>query len=109
MSQTFLARHNLAARRKDRADAHQVLARNTRIPKGQLKGGQPFPVFPDALREEQLLRDHAFSQFLCALHKAPGLTAPEPFRVEFKPIWQPETETFRNSCGIYAHRLGSGT
>ena len=37
--EAFFARNDLAARRKDGRDAHQVLRGDTRIPKGQLKGG----------------------------------------------------------------------
>ena len=61
----FLARDDLAARRKDGTDSHEVLRGNTGIPKGQLKRGQTLPVFAYTLGEEKLLRDHfLLSQFL---------------------------------------------
>jgi hypothetical protein len=67
VGQAFFAGNDLAARRKDRRNAHQVLRGDACIPQGQLKGGQPLLVFTNALGEEELLRDHAFSQFLCTL------------------------------------------
>jgi hypothetical protein len=67
MSETFLASNHFAPRRKDGRDAYQILRGDPRIPKGQLKGGQTLLVFAYTLGEKQLLRDHAFSQFLCTL------------------------------------------
>jgi hypothetical protein len=37
--------------------------RNAGIAQCQLKGGQPFLMFPNALGKKQPPRDHAFSQF----------------------------------------------
>ena len=67
--EALFARNDLAAGRKDGADAHQVLRGDARIPKGQLKRGQTLLVFAYALGEEKLLRDHVFSQFLCTLRE----------------------------------------
>src|ERR1035441_7584862 len=40
-----------------------------KVPKGNLKGRQTLFMSAYALGEKQLLRDHAFSQFLCVLHE----------------------------------------
>ena len=66
----FLARNDFALRWKDGRDAHQVLRGDARIPKGQLKRGQTLLVFAYALGEEELLRDHVFSQFRCILRQS---------------------------------------
>jgi hypothetical protein len=54
---------------KDGGDAHQVLRGDARIAQRQLKRCQTLLVLANAFGEEKLLRDHAFSQFLCTLRE----------------------------------------
>jgi hypothetical protein len=68
IGEALFARDDFALRGEDGGDADEILRGDARIPKGQLEGRQTFLVSTDTLGKEKLLRDHAFSQFLCTLH-----------------------------------------
>src|ERR1035437_9130846 len=103
--EAFLARDDFALRRKDGADAHQVLRCDSGIPKGQLKGGQTLLVFAYTLGKKQLLRDHAFSQFLCIRSELQDRGFRETFPVESIAFGRLETARTKVSC--YIHSSGA--
>jgi hypothetical protein len=99
--ETFFARNDFAMWRKDGRDAHQILRGNSCIPEGQLKGGQAFLVFAYALGEKNLLRDHAFSQFLCVLREVGIRCFYRTFPHEFIAFRRMSTGCFWNSSHVY--------
>src|SRR5262249_41518066 len=57
MFQSFASRNQFAIRRKDEGNANNVASDDARIAQNQFEAGEPFPMFPDTFREEDLLRD----------------------------------------------------
>src|SRR5215472_3905129 len=57
MLQAFASGNQFAIRREDGGNADDVAGGDAGIAQGQLETGEPFPMFPDTFREEDLLRD----------------------------------------------------
>src|SRR5690242_4944631 len=57
MLQPFASGNQFAIRWKDGGNADNVAGGDACVAQGQLKTGEPFPMFPDTFREENLLRD----------------------------------------------------
>jgi hypothetical protein len=55
--QAFAAGNQFTIGREDGRDADDVASGNARVAQGQLEAGEPFSMFPDTFREEDLLRD----------------------------------------------------
>src|ERR1019366_1360770 len=62
--QSVRARNQLAVGREDERHPYQVLGGNARIAQRQFERGEPLPVFPHTLGEEDALGDHVFGQFM---------------------------------------------
>jgi hypothetical protein len=57
MLQAFASGNQSAIRRKDGGNADDIAGGDPCVAQGQLEAGEPFSMFPDTFREEDLLRD----------------------------------------------------